>query len=287
MTEENQRLDQLFESARNQAPQASYEQTKKVFVGSLATGAAVGILAKWATFSIKLKMMIMVSTVGILSFVTVFSLNSGSTNQTEPLTTPNTGKEATPIETITENEDETHIEQVTIITSEDNEVKRIIESKTIVNEPEEEETVSAESTTEEKDDSTDILIPVTTEKTTLFGKADDLFILDESDDSTQLFPENKPKTQGSTSGEVLFKVSSTSTEADFKTIREAAEAAGIRFTYNLRIRKNKIKHCEFSINYTGEDGQRCWKSFKINGRFKDFRIGWYVDENGKATGLMD
>ncbi|MFK7786989.1 MAG: hypothetical protein AB8B56_17845, partial [Crocinitomicaceae bacterium] len=59
--EENKRISDLFERARTEAPKTSFEDVKGHFIATGAV-AGVGLLAKWAAVSLKLKVIIMSST---------------------------------------------------------------------------------------------------------------------------------------------------------------------------------------------------------------------------------
>lgn len=273
------RLDELFMSAREQAPEASYEETKKDFVTGLAVaGASVGILAKWSALSIQTKAIVMLSTLGFISAATTaVVLIASSEEKATPVIVPE--------------------ERVRQIEQQDQHFIEIIE-----NETDQKKYYNAyENGVVIWSDTDELVFPQTPELPEVmddFPESSEFPETPSTDNqetaapfpATPRTPEAPKAEQSANPGEddgmVVFTISDESTTEDFERIKKAATEAGVRFHYDIRIRKSKIRRCEICIVLETKDGNRCRTSSKIKGSFSNYTIGWLLDDDGKASELI-
>lgn len=270
------RLDELFMTAREQTPEASYEETKKDFVAGLAAaGTSVGILAKWSALSIQTKAIVMLSTLGFISAATTaVVLIASSEEKTTPVIVPEERVRQF------EKQDEHFIE----IIENENDQKKYYNAyeNNVVIWSDTDEFVFPQS-------------PETPEVSDVFPDSPDFPEPSSVSDQKTITPfPSTPKTPDATKeippgdddGMVVFTISDESTVEDFERIKQAATEAGVRFSYDVRVRKSKIRRCEISILLETKDGKRCRTTSKIKGSFANYTIGWLLGDDGKAVELI-
>ncbi|GEM_PF-4038253 len=261
MMEGKHRLDELFDSARSQAPLRSFDDMQKTFMAATA-GAVTGItLVKFLT---SLKGIIMVSTVGVIITVAAVSIwpseevNDKEVNQSQEVVNETTEGDAHP---------EMNDKTVVIELVSDGENNRTFRT---YSEGEWKEGDSAEIVEElrEVEGIPEFAIPQNDEN----EKQQEPMVSDE--------PEAEPEL-------VMFLLTSQSEDQDFENVKVAAEKVGIKFWYDLKRKRGEIKRCtiHMSIIFDEEEGKRCSHTSKITGNFSK-SFGWKLDESGKPIELI-
>lgn len=96
-------------------------------------------------------------------------------------------------------------------------------------------------------------------------------------------PENKEEevsTEQEPEVKEIFQIHNKTSREEFEAIKQKAEAVGIDFSYKIKGSKS-IKKLKLVVIIDTEDSQSR-SSISLDGTFQ-FSIGWYLDEQGKAT----
>lgn len=261
--EENKRISDLFERARNEAPKTSFEDVKGHF---LATGAVAGtgLLAKWAAASFKLKAIIMTSTLitltisGLLvsSYVNSNPVNEDPIKQNEIIVPQEN------LEIIQED----GVKETIIYDDKDQVLEVIVDSSNKFSAPIENKELME--------------TPIVVEPNSLTVAPDPI---------PSLSPTMDPKIEKADKPEKerRFTITEKTSKEELEKIKTLAENAGIRMTYTARIKKNIIKRLSMNWNLNGDSGRSNW-SITVSGD-DDFsvEVGWEENDKGQATGFLD
>jgi len=254
MKNNENRIDELFESARNEAPIRSFASSKSALLAGIGATTSIGILAKWAKLSFTFKTLIMVGIIGTVATVTTCVVLSIAPKETLKQLDLSVSQEVKTEVVDQENEVVVHttyfdskkdwveisIEPLSMLTSDTN---RIV-------------------TTEEEND------PKT---------------IDTKKEITPTLPPLNPEdtTTATTTTTRSFLIERNTSDIEKEKIRKEAEAAGIDFKYKVLVWKGKIKRCSIHVYINNGKGGYCEYKTQLSGRFSK-RIGWVEDENGKA-----
>ena len=239
------RIDQLFESTRTEAPIRSFESSKDAFIAGLETARPTGILAKWAKISFTFKILIMLEIIGATAtLITCFVPNSSSHEKLKPL-------DPTPYTETTEVVD--YVNEVvvkTIYFDTDKQWAEIRVEPTKVN--------ISDSNRKEFNKNLDIPLPPP------------VFI--KTQDSNQAEHQTTTK---------CFSIEKNSSDLEIERIRKLAEAASLHFRYKVIVWRGKIKRCSLHICLNKYNEPSCEYDVNLSGKFWK-KIQWVEDENGKA-----
>lgn len=262
---EEQQLSDLFESARNETPVTHFSEMKSSFLEQVAAG-STGVSAavvvkqslwkKWLAYSFKLKVIIMTSAVSILTFSTLFitnQFNTTTSNDTQNVSEPQLEKS----------------EMIEIV-SEDGVQKTIV-----YNEKSEVVQVTIDSFADTK--SIDQKLTLHTIEPEMLENNRVVTI-----DPTRIEPKTSTKVASDSLHIKKFLISEKTTNEEIERIQKQAIAAGIEFTFNTKVRNNKIKRLTMQMK---KNGHR-WSS-KISGTDSfSFDFGWWEDANGKFVKFL-
>lgn len=257
---EDQLLNDLFESARREIPKTSFGHTEASFISALASpSGSSGLLSKINGLTFKTKFIMAISTI-VLSTGLFFGLHFGF--MTESVESNEI------IESKNELVNDEGINNFRIEIVEISDLEEQI--------PRQEELV--QSDTENAVDILDFLSkPVEIYESQLLEPE----LIEGTDKVVH------QQDQGDTVIRECFVISNESTKEDFEKIHLAAQKAGVGFSYTVkRNRKGKIRRCEISMHLKRMEGSKCKKTCTITGRF-NYTFGWFLDETGKASELMD
>ncbi len=258
--EENKRISDLFERARNEVPKTSFEDMKKHVLSAGATG-GVGIIAKWAATSFKFKAIVMITTLSTLTIsgiliVTQLANPTGSTvkNQEDGIIHTEQNFEIL---------SEDGVQKMTIYDDNDKVVQVIVDSSGNV---------------KHKD------------QVNMSVKELELLIASDNTSNPPLVVYNKTSKRDVVTNplkERKFTITQNTTSEELKNIMEQARDAGIDFDYETRVRKGIIKKITMSMIIKAESGTSEWHS-KISGsKSFCFMFGWNENDSGKAISLIN
>ncbi|MFT6921071.1 MAG: hypothetical protein ACJA1C_000065 [Crocinitomicaceae bacterium] len=239
------RIDQLFESTRTEAPIRSFESSKEAFIAGLETTTPTGILAKWAKISFTFKTLIMLGIIGATAtLITCLLPNSSSHEKLKPL-------DPTPYTETTEVVD--YVNEVVVKTIYFDTEKQWAEIRV-----EPTKVDISDSNRKESNKNLDIPLPPP------------VFI--KTEDSTQAYRKTTTK---------CFSIEKNSSDLEIERIRKLAEAAGLHFRYKVIVWRGKIKRCSLHICLDKDNEPSCEYDVNLSGKFWK-KIQWVEDENGKA-----
>lgn len=262
---EDHQLSDLFDSARNETPVTHFSEMKSSFLEQVAvgsTGISAAVVAKqslwkkWLAYSFKLKVIIMTSAVSILTFSTLFVTGQFS--------------KTTSYEAQNVSEPSFEKSEMIEILSEDGVQKTIV-----YNEKSEVVKVTIDSFADTKS---------TEQKITLHTIEPEML---ENNKVVTIDPVRiEPKASTTVASDSLnikkFMISEKTTNEEIERIQQQAITAGIEFTFNTKIRNNKIKRLTMQMK---KNGHR-WSS-KITGTDSfSFDFGWLEDANGKFVKFL-
>jgi hypothetical protein len=251
MINNENRIDELFESARHEAPIRSFASSKSALLAGTGTTTSIGVLAKWAKLSFTFKTLIMVGIIGTVATCVVMSSAPNETLKPSELIIPQEVK--------TEVVDEKN--EVVVHTTYFDTEKDWVE-------------ISIEPLTKSTSD---------TVRTAIVKEENVPKTIDPKREiappSTPLNPEDTTTTATTTMR--TFLIERNSSDVEIEKIRKEAEAAGIEFKYKILVWKGKIKRCSIHVYFNNGKGGSCEYKMQLSGKFSK-RIGWVEDENGKA-----
>lgn len=265
--DENNSLDILFQSAREEAPKLSFEDTKGVFLKSLALGGAGLLTAKGLAYLIKLKFsVIMFSTIGIVATTAVIMQVVNPTP--EKINQSISGEK---IE-LSQNNPEIISPEVILIDQDDSLLKN--ENEVIVPEVEMIEELPTFLVTEFP-----MIMPKSIEpvKPSVISTIQSPRLLAKAEVNEEMAADI-----------VKYQVVVTekTTDKELLALEEKALAAGIDYTYSAKRRGNNIKKLTIKMIIYDEDGERKVSTFYLkNANSFNFQIGW-MELDGKATGFI-
>lgn len=265
--EENKRISDLFERARNEAPKTSFEDVKGHF---LATGvvAGTGLLAKWAAASFKLKVIIMTLTLitltvsGLLvsSYVNSNPVNEAPTKEYEIIVPQDN------LEIIQED----GVKETIIYDDKDQVVEVIVDSSNKFSAP------------IKNKDLTVIETPIVLEPHILTVDPDPI---------PSLTPkiEVKIEKSDSSANERRFTITEKTSKEELEKIKTLAENAGIRMTYTARIKKNTITRLSMHWNLNADNEKSNWNITTACNDDDGFNleVGWKENDKGQAISLLE
>lgn len=259
--EENKRISDLFERARNEAPKTSFDDMKSNFLTVGAVG-GVGIIAKWAAASFKLKAIIMIT---LFSTLTISGIMIAA--QLTPTTEVVEVKADKNLESEIEYIEISNLDGIkkTVIFDENDQVLEVMIDST--------KKVNPKVTT------TTTKIELTAEEPELLQK----MVLAPGNQLIEL-KKNAPIVLISTDSLVMkkFKITDKTTSEDLEKIAKQARAAGIIFDYSARIRGNSIKKVQLDMKIDQPDDSSDW-STSISGKTFTYVFGWWEEKNGTAV----
>lgn len=264
--EQNKRISELFELARNEAPTTSFNELKGEFLTHLAAGGAgmagatiaqKSLWTKWLAASFKLKVIIMTTVVSVLTISgIVIGTQLTSNSSVEQKRTDNL-----PAETI----------EIIEVRSENG-----IEKTIVYNDKNEVMTVSIDSSEEAKSSAQRIKLNPKHVQIVENAKLSDKVLIDA-----------KPKltTKSSATDSLTmkkFEINERTSDQEILKMKEQAIAAGMEFTFDTKKRNNKIKRLTLNMSKNGSK----WMS-KISGTDSfSFEFGWWEDANGKFVKFL-
>lgn len=263
--EENKRISDLFERARTEAPKTSFEEVKKHVVAASTVG-SVGILAKWAALSFKLKSIIMVTTLSTLTISTllVISQFNESSGKAENSSISN--------RTQSEHNLEIHSEngiQKTIVYDENNSIVEVI--------------VDSSDQLDADGESIRYLSPVE------LLPFETVEVINEDLEGIELVEGTTPLVDVEKDSLVMkrFDISDKTTEEELDQMQAAAADAGISIQFNARIRRGTLKRLSLVMSIL-EDGKRKYKrSCVYKAKTFSFQTGWMEDKNGQVIRFLN
>jgi|GEM_PF-5034592 len=259
--EENKRISDLFDRARNEAPKTSFDDMKSNFLTAGTVG-GIGIIAKWAAASFKFKAIIMIT---LLSTLTISGIMIAA--QLTPTTEV--------VEVKVDKNWESEIEYIEI--SNQGGIKKTV----IFDENDQVLEVMIDSTKKVSPK-----VTIMTAKVELTTKEPELIQKMVVVPGNQLIElkKNAPITLISTDSLVMkkFKITHKSTSEDLAKIAKQARAAGITFDYKVQFRKNELRKVKIDMDFEGLSGSNDW-STSISGKTFTYVFGWWEEKNGKAV----
>lgn len=250
--EENKRISDLFERARTEAPKTSFDEAKKHLLAASAVG-SIGILAKWAALSAKFKFISMITAISILTMTSVMIFSNGDKKSANTL-------------------NNNRLIHSTKVSVEDDARDDSIEQASI----------EITSISKSGDQGTEKTVPYARFEN--YALMDVLGIrgMDIQDRSKQKQPTKSqfslnPEQSGDSLAMKRFEISEKSTDKEIAAIQSQAIDAGLEFTFNTKIRRDKIKR----LNLNMKKGNQKWMS-KISGTDSfSFTFGWWEDSEGQ------
>lgn len=258
--EENERISDLFERARNEAPKTSFEEVKKHVIAASAVGGA-GIVAKLTSISFKLKVIIMLvtlSTLTISGILIVTQLNSTVESKLVNHKTVQTQNNKN-LKIFSENGI-----QKTVHYDENNQVLEVILDSSDAN----------NSSDKNFEESIDVL------------PFESINAISDEKDGTGIV--NQPVSINSGDSLVMrrFDFSDKTTEDELEAFSSAAQAAGIRIDYTARIRRNSVKRLSLVMSLTEEGKRKCERACVYKADSFTFQTGWMEDSEGNAVRFL-
>lgn len=275
---EKNRLDELFEQARSQAPEVSYKEVKKRLLPAVTAGLIAGLLVKWGAFSTKLKVIIMLSTIGlvtttgvIIATVTANNLPTTSSQSDVPLAKTETSETVE----FTKDDDGNYFYSRTthtvVVGDSDEVVQPTPPTPPAVPEP-----IAAVPTPPVHP-----VAPVPPVEPQA-PVAPEFPVVPEAPSFPEPTTPEAPL-QNEPEGEpVMYTITSQTSESELDEIQAAAKKAGINFTYTCRFRNSKIKRLNLRMTIDGKGKDRCTNFQSINSDYFKYTFGWRVDKEGKA-----
>lgn len=244
-------MEQLFQSARTQAPKYAYSDASKMLTTGLALGATTVGHAKLLSSSLfKSKLIIMsVSAVIVTSAVLVYSVTSNSEKESlNELSPTNKVEVAIPSPISNEEQRSETIAFNSILPSEA--IPNLLdnsESNVEINPPN-----SVKSTPS---------VDVYTQPRTLFVK---------------------------TNRQIRFTITERTTLEELNFIKEKAKEAGLTLSHSVKIRNNAIRTLNLTIrDENGSLINRYTAGKSLRQSPFSFDLGWSVDESGKFLGFVE
>lgn len=261
MDNANQRLDQFFETARKQAPEASLEETRKAFLVS----SGIGLTALLAQFKITKSFLIMFSTITLIStLVGLLVVNHDPT--------PIAEMDQNTFQVIASNFPKVEQETVQIAHSE------VIEEDL-------EESFSVIIVNDSQPVDAPVWVAPTPSLDTDHSKhsradySPILPVASEIKDSILIKEEEKALEEKM----VTYVITNKSHYKEMEAISEVAKKAGIEFKYSMQVHSNYIRKLNLTMSIKGKGKT---SKTKAKGKFK-VTFGWYLDESGNATKFFD
>lgn len=243
------RIDQLFESTRTEAPIRSFESSKEVFVARLEAATPTGILAKWAKISFTFKTLIMLGIIGTAATLITCLMGSGSSHE-----------KLKPFELLL------HTETIEVVDHEN----EVVVKTTYFDTEKQWAEIRVEPTKIDASDSSSI--EFIQELDTPLPPP----IFPKEDDSTKAFQQATTK---------CFSIQKNSPDLEIEKIRKLAEAAGLHFQYKVIVWRGKIKRCSLHMCLDKGNESSCEYDINLSGKFWK-KIQWVEDENGKAISFQ-
>ena len=282
MDNQDQQLDKLFKTAAEQAPEASFEETRKAFVAGAAAAAGIGFGAWMAQFFTKKVIIIMLSSTTILAttVAVLVSTQPAETDQAETMTPMESQQPA--IEQV----EEPLPNELPLVTTETLLVAGEVELE-ISNDPDHEEVEITNETTPEEP--TPAIAPEQP-KPAPYAEAAAEPQAGHVQHDLSCTPLQAPTAKAAEADttqltNVMYIVTNESTYQEFETISEAAKAVGITFKYTLRVRKNRIKKVDLRMSFKNEQTDSR-KHSMANGNF-ELVIGWSLNQQGKVVSFYN
>lgn len=262
--EENKRISDLFERARTEAPKTSFDDVKGHFLAA-GTVTGVGLLAKWAAASLKLKVIIMTSTLITLTISGLLVTSALNSNPAQK-ETKDQKDVIIPMENL-EIIQEDGIKETIFYDDKDQVLEIIVDSSSKLN------------------DEAEASVPNTVSELNTHQ-------LTSSEREINLAPPVTAKTTNSSEGEEeakerRFVITEKTSTTELEEIQELAEKAGIKMEYNARIKKNIIKRISMTWKLNNENCNSNWQ-ISVTGD-DDFRleVGWKENDKGEAIGFLN
>lgn len=278
---DDQQLDRLFSKAANQAPEASFEETRKAFEAAAVVGGGF-LFARWvAQLFTKKGLIIMFSSITIIAASAVVLFNAGNPiPENEAALVPLHG---TVEEAIAPTPNNAVSATLSPITAETLSVDGVMEIE-ITNDP---ETAEVEITNV-------VAKPITVVDTNT--------VLDAQPDAaaaptvqpvptsritqtSNSVPQKNAAPDSVAHTNVVYVVTNNTTFTEFGEIADEAKKVGITFKYTLRVRKNYIKKLDLRMHF-GNEQQKSRKQVTVNGKF-EITVGWTMDADGQLVGFYD
>lgn len=270
MTEEQKnRLDQLFDSARSQEPKVSYDQVSKRLIPALAVGVFVGLFAKWAAYSLKTKVIIMLSSVSLLGSVAVYTVMQLNA-PTQPTQKEKAIAVAEPTVVEVSIQDENGV--IETFTYEDDE---LVASSVM-------DTLSSEA-------STLVAVPTIPKGSEVTSSSQKLTQKSEHVDDRGYIHKTPENLEDSLSKQV-FSINEKTSDEDLKRIKQIASEAGVVMKYTSTRRRGTIKKIQLELQLSkgesdNQENSTINSTVKTNKTF-EYYFGWEEDANGKATTFL-
>lgn len=267
MSMNEHQLDHLFEQARSQKPEASFEETKRAFVTAAIIGAG-GVLATKGLLKLLTikKGIIMIS---VASILTTTSIIVATTTTTVPTAqTPPAESEAVPA-----------------MVQAEPKIQNQPQVAARLNPQPDEKTLTVLAVNAEElpvDDTLPIAAHAVAQPpapTALAGVA---------------LPTNSPIMRPATKGlqtlcaeiepyDMRFIITENTTSADFDAIAKKAETAGIAFKAKPKYKNDKLVHLRLTMKLDAKDegSQYVSSTFDIEGEF-EYQVAWNIADDGKA-----
>lgn len=285
-------LDELFQKAREQAPEASFEETSARFLKSIAPANPGGKRTDRITKLLSANKGLLFLGLTLLIAATFFLQPNPSKPEEQQATPEITATEISP--TFPETETETQTKSEANIP--ESPPGQLEEKSTIPIKKQPEKNIpSAPPTTPPKDNQPSELpqkeqitndqlstVALTPEKT-----SSDLTLAP----TPASVPEPAPKSTFTPPEQsvqpVLFTVTEKSEPGDLSRISRLAKEAGIEYNYIRATKKGSIREFKAKMVIKGTEIQSfIYVSVAVGGTFA-VSFGWYADENGKAIKLTD
>ncbi len=261
MKNQENRLDQLFDRAKHQIPQASFNETKRRLLPAISVGLLAGLFAKWAVLSTKFKLIIMLSTITLIStsaLLIASSLSStidGNEKVIKNHTIPsdqnmNLTSEGGITKSVYYDKNE-----LIIKTMIDSSLKLLVEEFILPEETITLRTLEAASTI-----SKELLEP-----SNFIQPLDKNLLADKQDT-------------------IRYKIDENTTKSELDAIQAEALKAGIDFSVTTKIRISKIKRLKLNMTIGGEGKSSSKITFHFSsGNSFNYTFGWALNDEGKAT----
>jgi hypothetical protein len=261
---ENKRIDQLFDSARMETPKTAYNETKSTLLKATGVGVFGTLLLKWGFLSTKLKAIIMVASIGLLTVSVGLIFTSFGKEETKNRLNPVQLSQAEVSVQNVEIENTGSVETTTYLDEENNIIKVVVDSQ------------------KERKAADISMLPI------------DSFVLKPRIDVLEIplaglaiKPIIKDSTiADSTGNRVVFRITEKTTSEELETIFDKAKQAGLDVDYNTRIRRNVIKKINWSMSIDKKEGRKNWNSTISSSKAFSCMVGWIEDESGKAVDFI-
>lgn len=264
MNMNEQQLDQLFEQARTEEPQVSYEDTKRMFItASIVTlGGVLATKGLLKLLTIK-KGIIMFSAISMLTTASIVAVT---------LALPSTK---------TTNKNSSNEQSNTQLSQIDQPVNKIAVDEKVrlkhIN--------NLEESTKVKQEDLILIDNRKIDKINLYPQYNGTLAAIKPAKQNQIqiaLNEIEPYSK-------RFVITNQTTHEELEQIKKNAEQAGAKFDYTAKYRNNKLSKFYFKLEI-GEKGNTSEKIQVIEGNIKadeefEYVIGWSEDENGKVINI--